>query len=200
MPSRSSGSPRTADRARDRDGVFDEPGTENGAHTARAPASRGRAGRWARSGSARCGSPRAGGRIGHRAPAGPAVARPALPGRRREPHRRWPAPPIGQLSRPFPTIRGRYRVGCAVMEPSTLKTRRTSRVSRRGKRMAAGRARRVEVRVPFQDAPPAKAIPHAPRSGSDGAELIAFFRASPFADAELTIERDPSPGRTADLA
>ena len=86
--------------------------------------------------------------------------------------------------------------------------------------MAAGGAKRVEVTVPLQDAPLVKAIAGALRSGGEGAELIrrtlqarltaprantgaelvAFFRASPLTDAEFTIERDPSTGRTADFA
>jgi len=32
-----------------------------------------------------------------------------------------------------------------------------------------------------------------------GAELVAFLRASPLVDADLTFERDPSSGRSSDF-
>ena len=98
-------------------------------------------------------------------------------------------------------------------------TQQASRVSRHRRKIATGGARRVEVTVPLQDAALVKAIAGALRSGGEdaelirrtlqprlaaprartGTELVAFFRASPLTDAELTIERDHSTGRSADL-
>lgn len=106
------------------------------------------------------------------------------------------------------------------MNPSDRNAQQASRVSRHRKRMATAGAKRVEVTVPLQDAPLVKAIASALRSGDEdaelirrtlqprltapraktGAELVAFFRASPLTDAELKIERDRSTGRSADLA
>ena len=106
------------------------------------------------------------------------------------------------------------------MNPTNLMTKETSRISRHRKRIATGGAKRVEVTVPFQDAPLVKAIAGALRSGGEeaelirrslqpvltapraktGVELVAFLRASPLTDAELAIERDHSTGRSADLA
>ena len=105
------------------------------------------------------------------------------------------------------------------MSPASPNTQQVSRVSRHRRRSAAGGARRVEVTVPFQDAPLVKAIAGALRSGGQdaelirrtlqprlagarartGAELVAFFRTSPLTDVELTIERDHDTGRAADL-
>ena len=95
-----------------------------------------------------------------------------------------------------------------------------SRLARHRKRIATGGAKRVEVTVPLHDAPLVKAIAGALRSGGEdaelirrslqprltaprartGAELVAFFRAAPLTDAELTVERAHSMGRSADLA
>lgn len=106
------------------------------------------------------------------------------------------------------------------MNPSNLKTRQASRVAGHRKRIATAGAKRVEVTVPSQDAPLVKAIAGALRSGGEdaelirrslqprltaprartGAELVAFFRASPLTDAAFTVERDHSTGRSADLA
>ena len=106
------------------------------------------------------------------------------------------------------------------MDPSSLKPRQASRVSRHRKKIATGGAKRVEVTVPYQDAPLVKAIAGALRTGGEdaevirrtfqprlitpraktGAELVAFLRASPLTDADLAIERDHSTGRSADLA
>lgn len=106
------------------------------------------------------------------------------------------------------------------MKPPNSKTQQASRVSRHRKRIATGGAKRVEVTVPVQDGPLVKAIAGALRAGGEdaelirrslqprltapraktGAELVAFFRASPLTDTELTIERDRSTGRSADLA
>ncbi len=106
------------------------------------------------------------------------------------------------------------------MKPSNLKTRQATRVSRHRKRITTGGAKRVEVTVPLQDASLVKAIAGALRSGGEdaelirrslqprltapkartGAELVAFFRASPLTDVEFTVERDHSTGRSADLA
>ena len=105
------------------------------------------------------------------------------------------------------------------VKPANPKTREASRVSRHRKRIATGGARRVEVTVPSRDAPLVKAIAGALRTGGQeaelirqslqpmltaprartGAELVAFLRASPLVDAELTIERDKSTGRSAEL-
>ena len=108
---------------------------------------------------------------------------------------------------------------CAAVKPANLKTQEASRVSRHRKRIAAGGAKRVEVTVPSRDAPLVKAIAGALRSdgkeaelirqslqpmltvprAKTGAELVAFLRASPLTEAELTIERDRSSGRSAHL-
>lgn len=105
------------------------------------------------------------------------------------------------------------------MESASSKTQGASRVSRHRKRIAAGGAKRLEVTVPSQDVPLVKAIAGALRSDGEeaklirqslqpmltaprartGAELIAFFRASPLTDTELRFERDRSSGRSADL-
>ena len=105
------------------------------------------------------------------------------------------------------------------MEPKKLKTRDAARVSRHRKRIATGGARRVEVTVPSRDAPLVKAIAGALRSDGEeaelirrslqpvlatprartGSELVAFLRASPLTEAELSIERDRATGRSADL-
>ena len=94
-----------------------------------------------------------------------------------------------------------------------------SRVSRRRKGIAARGVRRVEVTVHVRDVPLIRAIAGALRAGGEeaetirrslrpilaapgtrtGAELVAFLRASPLADIELTLERDRSAGRSADL-
>lgn len=115
--------------------------------------------------------------------------------------------------------RKRYRIGYSTVNPSNPKTRQASRVSRHRKKVAAGGAKRVEVTVPFQDAPLVRAIASSLRSGGEdaalirrtlqptlvaqrmktGAELVAFLRASPLTDADLAIERDNSTGRSADL-
>ena len=105
------------------------------------------------------------------------------------------------------------------MNPANLKTQGASRVSRHRKRIRTSGAQRVEVTVPSRDAPLVKAIASALRSDGQeaerireslqpmltvpraktGSELVAFFRASPLTDAELSIERDRSSGRSADL-
>ena len=95
------------------------------------------------------------------------------------------------------------------MNPANLKTQGASRVSRHRKRIRTSGAKRVEVTVPSRDAPLVKAIASALRSDGQpmltvpraktGPELVAFFRASPLTDAELSIERDRSSGRSADL-
>ena len=105
------------------------------------------------------------------------------------------------------------------MEPADSKTQEASRVSRHRKRVAATGAKRIEVTVPSRDAPLVKAIAGALRSDGQeaelirqslqpmltaprartGAELVAFLRTSPLSEAELTIERDRSTGRSAEL-
>ena len=99
------------------------------------------------------------------------------------------------------------------------KTRETSRVSRYRKKLATSGAQRVEVTVPSRDAPLVKAIAGELRSDGEkaelirqylqpmltaprattGAELVTFLRASPLTEAELSIERDRSTGRSAEL-
>lgn len=94
-----------------------------------------------------------------------------------------------------------------------------ARVTRHRSRAAAKGSKRVEVSVPAGDAPLVKAIAGALREGGStarhireaiqplvaapkaktGAELVAFFRNSPFVDAELAIERDRSGGRGVDF-
>ncbi len=93
------------------------------------------------------------------------------------------------------------------------------RVARHRTKAAATGLRRVEVTVPAHDAPLVKAIAGALRAGGpeatgvrealkptvslkkarSGAELVAFFRASPLASAGLTFERDRSTGRSIDF-
>ena len=105
------------------------------------------------------------------------------------------------------------------MDSASSKTREASGVSPHRTRIAAGGAKRIEVTVPSQDAPLVKAIARALRSDGEeaklirqslqpmltaprartGAELVAFFRASPMADTELRFERGRSTGRSADL-
>ena len=105
------------------------------------------------------------------------------------------------------------------MESKELKTRDAARVSRHRKRVATSGARRVEVTVPFGDAPLVKAIAGALRSDGEeaelirrslqpvlatprartGSELVSFLRASPLTEVELPIERDRSTGRSAEL-
>ncbi len=104
---------------------------------------------------------------------------------------------------------------------SKVATRKGSgaRVARHRTKLAATGSRRVEVTVPAQDTPLVKAIADALRSGGaeamrlretlkpmvssknarTGVELVAFFRASPLASAELTFERDHSTGRSIDF-
>ncbi len=94
-----------------------------------------------------------------------------------------------------------------------------ARVARHRAKAAATGSRRVEVTVPAHDAPLVKAIAGALRSGGPeaervretlgpmvsskkartGVELVAFFRASPLASADLTFERDRSSGRSTDF-
>ena len=105
------------------------------------------------------------------------------------------------------------------MGPKELKTRDVARVSRHRKRIATSGARRVEVTVPARDAPLVKAIVGALRSDGEeaelirrslqpvlatprtrtGSELVAFLRASPLTEAELSIERDRTTDRSAEL-
>lgn len=95
----------------------------------------------------------------------------------------------------------------------------SARVARHRAKAAASGSQRVEVTVPAHDAPLLKAIAGALRSGGPeakrvretllpmlsskkartGMELVAFFRASPLASAELTFERDRSAGRSIDF-
>ena len=105
------------------------------------------------------------------------------------------------------------------MEPEELKTRDAAHVSRHRKRMATSGARRVEVTVPSRDAPLVKAIAGALRLNGEeaelirrslqpvlatprartGSELVAFLRTSPLTEIELSMERDRTTGRSAEL-
>ena len=91
-----------------------------------------------------------------------------------------------------------------------------ARVARHRTKAAAAGSQRVEVTVPAQDAPLVRAIAGTLRLGGleakrvretlkpmvsskmarTGIELVAFFRASPLANTELSFERDRSTGRT----
>lgn len=95
-----------------------------------------------------------------------------------------------------------------------------ARVARHRSGAKAKGSQRVEVTVPSRDASLVKAIAGALRQGGQdakriresvqslvaapkaqtGAELVAFFRNSPLVDAELSLERDRSTGRTVDLS
>lgn len=102
------------------------------------------------------------------------------------------------------------------MKSGTLNTQHdASGFARHRKTVAASGTKRVEVTVRCSDAPFVKAIAGALRSGgtdanlvrrslqpvlatlraSNGAQLVAFFHASPLAEAGLRIERDRSTGR-----
>ena len=105
------------------------------------------------------------------------------------------------------------------MKPAILRTPEASRVSRYRRRLATEGVKRVEVMVPSGDAPLVRAIAGVLRSDREeaeiirrslqpmliaptartGSELVAFFRASPLAEAELESKRDHSIGRSADL-
>lgn len=94
-----------------------------------------------------------------------------------------------------------------------------ARVARHRMKVAAIGSRRVEVRVPNRDAALVKSIAESLRSGGkradlireslkpivattkarSGAELVAFFRASPLVQDQLDITRDRSSGRSVDL-
>ena len=89
------------------------------------------------------------------------------------------------------------------------------RVRRHRRKLAAEGAARVEVTVPAADASLVRALALQlragggttrraretlrrllrPASAETGAELVAFFRASPLAGADLVIKRDESSGR-----
>ena len=93
------------------------------------------------------------------------------------------------------------------------------RVMRHRARVVAQGSRRVEVTVPANDAGLVKSLASTLRAGGDeaakvrdslssimavetartGAELVAFFRNSPLAGEELTIERDRTEGRTVEF-
>lgn len=86
-------------------------------------------------------------------------------------------------------------------------------------KVAAIGSRRIEVRVPNRDAALVKSIAESLRSGGkradlirdslkpivattkarSGAELVAFFRASPLVQDQLDITRNSSSGRSVDL-
>lgn len=94
-----------------------------------------------------------------------------------------------------------------------------SRVAVHRSKVSARGGRRVEVAVPGEDAALVREIAAVLRNGGavadelrrrvrpivaapekrTGADLVAFFQASPLADLELDIERDISLGREVDL-
>lgn len=94
-----------------------------------------------------------------------------------------------------------------------------SRVARHRAKLSAGGAKRVEVTVPAGDAKLVKDVAGLLRAGGEGAErvrqslrplispaqaktgaeLVAFFRSSPLVGVDLQIERDKTPGRSADF-
>ena len=104
-------------------------------------------------------------------------------------------------------------------KPTNLKAQEASHVSRDHKRTASSDTKRVKVTVPSRDAPLVKAIAGVLRSDSvkaelirqslhsvpatpkakTGAELVAFLRASPLTETELSIERDSAVGHAVDL-
>ena len=88
------------------------------------------------------------------------------------------------------------------------------RVGRYRRKLARDGVKRVEVTVPAQDASLVRGIAQTLRDGgapaaklrdvlsvattaaaATGADLVAFFRASPLVGVELEIERDKSTGR-----
>lgn len=105
------------------------------------------------------------------------------------------------------------------MEPKEPKTRDAARVACHRKRIATSGDRRVEVTVPARDAPLVEATASALRSDGEeaefirrslqpvlatprartGSELVAFLRASALSEAELSIERDRTTGRSAEF-
>lgn len=105
------------------------------------------------------------------------------------------------------------------MEQTKSPKQAKKRVAQYRSRASARGSKRVEVTVPSCDAMLVKAIAGVLRKGGEkarrvresvqplvsvpkaktGAELVAFFRNSPLVGAELSLERDRSPGRTVDL-
>jgi isopropylmalate/homocitrate/citramalate synthase len=88
------------------------------------------------------------------------------------------------------------------------------RVGRYRRKLAQAGVRRVEVTVPARDSTLIRDVAQTLRAGGSaaarlrealratvapaattGADLVAFFRASPFVGAEVEIERDKSTGR-----
>lgn len=105
------------------------------------------------------------------------------------------------------------------MTRQSTKERSKTRVARHRAKTAARGSQRVEVTVATDDAGLIKAVAGTLREGGkkakrirealasltsieparSGADLVAFFRASPLIGQDLTIERDRSTGRWADL-
>ena len=105
------------------------------------------------------------------------------------------------------------------MPQSSSSDKAGARVARHRMKVAAIGSRRVEVTVPNRDAALVKSIAESLRSGGkradlireslkpivattkarSGAELVAFFRASPLVQDQLDITRDRSSGRSVDL-
>jgi hypothetical protein len=93
------------------------------------------------------------------------------------------------------------------------------RVVRHRRRAKTTGAKRLEITLPAEDVPLVRALAAALRAGgaraeearqslasllaggqaATGEDLVAFFRASPLVGAEPEVERDRSPGRSADL-
>ena len=105
------------------------------------------------------------------------------------------------------------------MEQAKSVKQAKARVTRHRSRATAKGSKRVEVTVPTRDALLMKAIAGALRKGGSkakhiresiqplvaapkaktGAELVAFFRNSPLVEADLSLERKRSGGRSVDL-
>lgn len=105
------------------------------------------------------------------------------------------------------------------MPQSSSSDKAGARMARYGMKVAAIGSRRIEVRVPNRDAALVMSIAESLRSGGkradlirdslkpivattrarSGAELVAFFRASPLVQDQLEITRDRSSGRSVDL-
>lgn len=103
------------------------------------------------------------------------------------------------------------------MKHTDLENRRATRIVCHRRKAANSGSKRVEVMVPSRDVMLIKAIAAALRLDGEearhvrqslqsmlshpiatsGSELVAFLRASPLTDTELSIERDKSVGRSA---
>lgn len=104
--------------------------------------------------------------------------------------------------------------------PEGSPTKGADRVSRHRRKLRRAGARRVELVATEEDAHLIREVAATLRSeglegrrlraalhdlvrrpqARTGADLVAFFRASPLVGEDIEIERDRSPGRSADLA